>query len=407
MKFDLNKEFSFSQIGNYLKRKYDSAVKFIKKMDGSSIKNITVKGKVVRINAIRLSFIAAVLAVLLALFVNIVIVPNTTYRAYSDLEFDTGGQYIQYAFGKDVLLLNKSGVKDVNNKGGDVWNIKMTLTNPTIDIDGKYALLADLDGNNSLNLYDTNGNNIVSYPISTDILSAKINKKGYAVAALAEEGYKGTVVVFDKKANEVFKWNSGEGYITDVDISKDGKYVAVAQMMSDGDETYSKVRVMNTTNGQESGTAICEDTLIAKINFDKNSNITAVGQNKVFGFSKKGNKNFEIDLAGKSPVKYDVENGDNLLFLCRDSRGNSVLEIYSISGKYLGSYTSSDEIKNIASYNDNIIAATSRNLICLNYKGKLKKSIEISHDIMSIGIYGNERNVLVLGGNKADIVRIK
>ena len=95
------------------------------------------------------------------------------------------------------------------------------------------------------------------------------------------------------------------------------------------------------------------------------------------------------------------------MFLCRDSRGNSVLEIYSISGKYLGSYTSSDEIKNIAGYNDNIIAATSRNLICLNYKGKLKKSIEISHDIMSIGIYGNERNVLVLGGNKADIVRIK
>ena len=136
-------------------------------------------------------------------------------------------------------------------------------------------------------------------------------------------------------------------------------------------------------------------------------NITAVGQSKIFGFSKKGNKNFEIDLAGKSPVKYDVENGDNLLFLCRDSRGNSVLEIYSISGKYLGSYTSSDEIKNIAGYNDNIIAATSRNLICLNYKGKLKKSIEISHDIMSIGIYGNERNVLVLGGNKADIVRIK
>ena len=67
-----------------------------------------------------------------------------------------------------------------------------------------------------------------------------------------------------KKADEVFKWNSGEGYITDVDISKDGKYIAVAQMMSDGDETYSKIRVMNTSNGQESGTAICEDTLIAK-----------------------------------------------------------------------------------------------------------------------------------------------
>ena len=99
----------------------------------------------------------------------------------------------------------------------------MTLTNPTIDIAGKYALLADLDGNNSLNLYDTNGNNIVNYPISTDILSAKVNKRDMRLPRLPKKVIRGTVVVFNKKADEVFKWNSGEGYITDVDISKDGK----------------------------------------------------------------------------------------------------------------------------------------------------------------------------------------
>ena len=55
---------------------------------------------------------------------------------------------------KMFCCLTKSGIKDVNNKGGDVLEYKNDgLTNPTIDIAGKYALLADLDGNNSLNLY--------------------------------------------------------------------------------------------------------------------------------------------------------------------------------------------------------------------------------------------------------------
>lgn len=283
----------------------------------------------------------------------------------------------------------------------------MTLTCPTVDIAGKYALLADLDGNNSLNLYDIKGNNLRTYPISTDIYGAKVNSRGVVAAAISEEGYKGAVVVYDKKGNEIFKWNSGEGYITDVDISANSRAVAVSQMMSDGEETYSKIHVMNISSGNEIACVTCEGALVAKVSFDKSDNIIAVSQSKVYGFGKRGNSIFEFDLAGKSPTLYDVENSDNLLFLCRDSRGNSVLEIYSRRGKFLGSYTSSDEIKNISAHKDSIVVATSRNLISLSRKGKPGKNIEISHDIMNMGIYGNNRNVLVLGGSKADIVRIK
>lgn len=407
MKFDLNKEFSFAQIGAFFKRHFEHTVQFIKKLDSSSIKNITINGKSVRINSIRLCTIVAVFAVMLALFINIVIIPHTTYRTYSDLEFDTGGEYRMYAYGSDILLLNNNGIKMVDNKGNDKWSQTYTLTNPMIDISGEYLLLADLDGNNTLNLFDTDGNNLLTYPIDSDILSAKINKSRLVAAAVDEEGYKGSVVVYNKKAQEIFKWNSGEGYVTDIDISNDGKYVAVAQMMSDRDEVYSKIHVLNISNGQEAANIECDSSLIAKVNFDKHDNIIAVGENKVFGYSKKGRQNYAIDLAGKSPQTYDISNGNYLVFLCRDSRGNSVLEIYSLSGKLLGSYNSSYELKNISVCGSNIVASTSRNLLYLSYRGKLKKTVEISHDIMSLGIYGNNRNVLVLGGNKADIIRIR
>ncbi len=407
MKFDLNKEFSFAQLVNYLKRTFSKAVQSVKKLDSSSIKNININGKAVRINSIRLGTMAAVFAVMLALFINLVIIPRTTYRAYSDLEFDTGGDYTQYAYGSGILLLNNNGIKMVDNKGTDKWSHNYTLTNPMVDISGRYMLLADLDGNNTLNLFDTDGNNLVTYSISSDILSAKINRKRLVAAAVSEEGYKGSVVVYNKRAEEIFKWNSGEGYITDIDISNDGKYVAVSQMMSDRDEVYSKIHVINITNGQKSANIECASALIAGINFDKRDNIIAVSQNKVFGYSKKGKNIYTIDLVGKSPQTYDVDNGENLVFLCRDNRGNSILEIYSLRGRFLGSYTSSDELKNICVCGNRIVAATSRNLVYLSNKGKLKKTVEISHDIMSLGIYGNNRNVLVLGGNKADIIRIR
>lgn len=406
MKFDWNKEFSFMQLGTFLKRNFSSAVQFIKKLDSGSIKNITVSGRTVRINSVRLGAMAAIAAVMLALFINLVVIPHTTYRAYSDLEFDTGGDYAQYDFGNDILLVNKSGIKLVNNKGKDLWTNTYTLTNPMVDISGNYMLLADLDGNNTLNLFNSNGDNIQTYPINSDIISAKLSGRRLVAAAIDEEGYKGSVVVFNKKAEEIFKWNSGEGYIMDIDISNDGKYVAIAQMMSDRSEAYSKIHIIKISNGHEIANVECKNSLIASINFNKQNNVVAVGDSEVYGYNKNGTPKFVIDLAGKSPQTYDISNGNNLIFLCRDSRGNSVLEVYSQSGKLRGSYTSGDEIKNICTNDDNIVASTSRSLLYVSRRGRLKKTVEISHDIMSIGIYGNNRNILVLGGNKADIVRI-
>lgn len=406
MKFDLNKEFSFSQIGEFIKNKWLKLAGTIKELDSSSIKDLKFGGKIFRVNALRLCSAAAVFAVLLALFINLVVIPHTTYRAYSDLEFDTGGEYAMHPYGSDILLVNNNGLKLVNNKGTDVWIKPVTLTNPMVDIEGNYMLLADLDGNNTLNLYDRKGNIITEYPIKSDILSAKICKKRYAAAAVSEEGYKGSVVVYNKKAEEIFKWNSGEGYITDIDISNNGKYIAVAQMMSDRNEVYSKIHVINVSAEKEVSVTECASQLVTKISFDKNDNITALGDSKVYGLKKNGSQIFCIDLAGKSPQSYDISGGDRIVFLCRDNRGNSVLEIYSRRGKLLGTYTSSDKINHFSVCRDSIVVSTGRNIVSLSQKGRPKKNIEIKHDIMNIGIYGNNRNVLVLGGNKADIVRI-
>lgn len=404
-KFDWNKEFSFAQAGAFIKDKWLALTDTIRKLDSGSIKNVNIGVRSIRINALRLCTAAAVFAVMLALLINMVVLPHTTYRSYSDIEFDTGGEYKLYPLGRDILLLNNSGIRLVNNKGEDIAAQAYTLTEPMVDIAGDRMLLADLGGNNTLNLFNKDLENILTYEITSDILSAKLNRRKQVVAAIKEEGYKGSVVVYNKKSEEIFKWNSGEGYITDVDISDNGKYVAAAQVMSDRDEVYSKIHVLNIKNGREVSVTECPSQLIARVSFGKNGNIIAVGDSKVYGLTEKGSQKYCIDLAGKSPVEYDLS-GDKLVFLCNDNRGNSTVELYSLRGKFLGAYTSDDEINNISVYNDSVTVSTSRTLTSLSRRGKAKKNVSIFHDIMNIGFYGNGRNVLVLGGNKADIIRM-
>lgn len=407
MKFNPNKEFTLSQLLEYFKNAISRFGVFLKKADSESIKSISIRGRKIRINSLRLCVITAASAIFVALFLNLFIIPHMSMHTYSDLEFDTGGDYTQYEFKNDILLLNKSGIKLVGQNGSDIWSNKYTLTNPMVDVSKSHILLTDLGGNHSITLLNSDGDVVKTYEVNRDIISAKLSDNSLVAAALEEDGYKGSVTVFNKKGEEIFKWNSGEGYISDIDISKNGKYIVVSRILSDKEEAYSKINVIKISNGKTVSSIECEKSLVGKICFNKSGDIIAVAGTGVYGYTKNGTKKFYIDLMGKSAETYDVENGNNLIFLCRDSRGNSVLEIYKQNGKLRGSYTSADEIKNITTSDDKIVAATSRFVISLSQRGKKKKSVEISHDIMSIGIYGNNKNALVLGGNKANIVRIK
>ena len=272
--------------------------------------------------------------------------------------------------------------------------------------DGK-ILLADLDGNCTMRLFDESGELKLTYPIGSGLSAAELNKNGYAVAVVDESGYKGSVVVYNKRGEEVFKWNSGEGYIIDAAISENNRYVAVSQMMSDSETVYSRIIVLSVDDGSVISTSTRNDSLVSDIRFYGNSSVIGVSDSDVSCYTRDGELRYEISFAGKKPTLYNIDDSDGMFaVLCQDSRGNSNIEIYSSSGKFLGSYTSASEIKDMIISGGKIIASTSRTVVEINRRGKLKNSVDSSHDIKTIGLYGNNRNVLIIGGNKADIISI-
>ena len=96
------------------------------------------------------------------------------------------------------------------------------MSQPVAETAGKYVLVYDLGGKNYAALYK-NGERVTEYNLGNDIISAKVNKNGDTVFATDTVGYKGNVKVFDKKGNERFSWNSGDGYILDDALKNGGR----------------------------------------------------------------------------------------------------------------------------------------------------------------------------------------
>lgn len=407
MRLNPNTEIDLNNVAQSIKNGFKRLAAYIKKIDENSSKKMSYKGRIFKLNAARLTLAVVVLAVAFALIFNLVVMPRLNPNRNFDLDLDAGSGYTQTSLGSNILLLNNNGMKAVDKEGETKWEYETTLTAPVVDVEDGKILLADLDGNCTMRLFDENGELKLTYPIGSGLSAAELNKNGYAVAVVDESGYKGSVVVYDKRGEEVFKWNSGEGYIIDAALSDNNKYVAVSQMMSDSETVYSRIIVLSVDDGSVISTSTRNDSLVSDIRFYGNSSVIGVSDSDVCCYTRDGELRYEISFAGKKPTLYNIDDSDSLFaVLCQDSRGNSNIEIYSSAGKFLGSYTSASEIKDMIISGGKIIASTSRTVVEINRRGKLKNSVDSSHDIKTIGLYGNNRNVLIIGGNKADIISI-
>ncbi|MEG2381284.1 MAG: DUF5711 family protein [Oscillospiraceae bacterium] len=371
----------------------------------TATKTVDFRDRTLLLNPFRIAISLLIIAILIILIINMGVLPHLNKKELSESSLESGGAYSQYTYGDDVLLLSNKGLTAIDRSGKKKWKVEAQLTSPLIDIDEKYILIADLDGNNYTATYK-DGKIQHEFKVQNDIISAKVNKSGNTAIATEEAGYKGMVSVFNNRGDNIYTWHSGEGYIVDVDISDNSRYLAVSQMMSDGDEVYSRIQFIDIFRGEIVSTAFCESALVANITFDKNDDVVAVSDKNVVGYTKKGKQRFDINLAGKKTTNFILGN-DMMTFLTADSRGNSILEIYSTGGRLIGTYSTNGEVKNVAMCGDTIALNTMRDVLYVNSRGKLKRTLSIEHDIKTIGIFGNERDVLVIGGNKADVVRIK
>lgn len=322
-----------------------------------------------------------------------------------EIPFEAGSPYRAYPADSEVMVYNNRGAKAIDEKGKIKWEAEIALSEPMVDSAKDYVLFCDLAGNHYAASYK-NGKKVFEYNLGNDIISAKITPKGYTAFATDTDGYKGKVTVFNKRGRELYVWNSGSGYITDVDLTDNGRYVAAAQLVGE-EEASTKIQFIDTRRGEIVGTAERKGEIAVNLKYISDNKLIAVTDSNIIGYNKKGKELFCISLMGKSPSKYCIDSDKLIAVMTLDNRGNTVIEMYNYSGKFRGSYTATGAIRHMTVSGNRTVIAEQRGLVSINPRGKEKSVLPIEHDVMALGGYPSGNSAVVIGSMDAEIMEIK
>ncbi len=320
------------------------------------------------------------------------------------LTFQTGVEYDMAAYGDEMLLANNEGVTAIDKLGREAWSVVAATASPQLSVNGKYFMLADINGK-TVRTYKKE-KQICQIDMENEILSAKMNKNGYVAIASDELGYKGMVVLFNSDGKEKFRWHSGFGYIGGIDVSDSGK-LAVAQLTTDSDKLYSRIIIINPNSKSEPECIAEIDGLVMNLMYRDNGTLLAVSNKGVYAYSRSGKQKFVIDFQGRKPLECNIDNENNMLFTFDSGLNSTILESYSSKGGLRGSYDAGNDVFAVDVNGECITAATREGIVRINPKGKIKKVIKASKDVKDIRIFAGRSKIMSLGGDSAEIMKIK
>ena len=167
------------------------------------------------------------------------------YQILSSVEIsdDSATQYIRLK-GR-TLKCSPNGVTCVNNANDVQWNVTFTMQSLLTDVCGSTAVVADCRGKD-IYVFNKDGQ-MGHFQSEYTLLKVRVTQQG-VVAAVLEDGETTWINVYDAQGNLLVKDKTSmkeSGYPVDVDLSSDGKKMAVSYLGIDSSDVKTTVAFYN------------------------------------------------------------------------------------------------------------------------------------------------------------------
>lgn len=326
----------------------------------------------------------------------------------SVITIDSGIRYQFKTYKNNIIFCNQDGIKAVSKKGSDEWSIPMTLLDPFIYINNKYILIAGREGREA-NII-TSYSDIASITTEDPIITAKINARGYLAVVTEEKGYKGKVTVYNPEGKELYKWHSVKNRILDVDISEDGKRMAVCVMDTSKGKVSGGLMFFYLNEEAPYAATVIPDTLIADIKFYKDNSLVAIGDNQTMFFSPEGIQKWSMDYIERELQAFNTDSNEIIVLAQSERSGGGILnnrtivEVLNRKGEKVGTYKLDGEIGHLDVQKDVIVFNHKRNIHAITAKGVEIKKVSSGKDIKDLILFDNKRQVLVVSTNQLRVM---
>lgn len=264
---------------------------------------------------------------------------------------------------RNLVILEKNVLKYYNQDGNVEGEIQLNIATPLYSNNNKYLAVAEKNGKK---VYLINDKNIVwQKDLDGTISQVYVNKNGYVGVIMSATGYKTVIVLYTPSGEELFRTNLPTTYCSDIEISNDNKYMAIAELDSSGTMIETSIRIISIedakTKPQEAFIATYDQNspnMILNLKYTDNNRLISMYDNAI---SFPGENTEEILSISSDVIFADIESANRVVSIEKQKAGilssNYILKIYDTVYDKTLEYNLEDMPKDLY-VKDNIIAVS-------------------------------------------------
>lgn len=264
---------------------------------------------------------------------------------------------------RNLVILEKNVLKYYNQDGNVEGEIQLNIATPLYSNNNKYLTVAEKNGKK---VYLINDKNIAwQKDLDGTISQVYVNKNGYVGVIMSATGYKTVIVLYTPSGEELFRTNLPTTYCSDIEISNDNKYMAIAELDSSGTMIETSIRIISIedakTKPQEAFIATYDQNspnMILNLKYTDNNRLISMYDNAI---SFPGENTEEILSISSDVIFADIESANRVVSIEKQKAGilssNYILKIYDTVYDKTLEYNLEDMPKDLY-VKDNIIAVS-------------------------------------------------
>lgn len=298
-----------------------------------------------------------------------------------------------FAYDKYICLLNRSTFSTYNSSGEKVFDLNVTLTDPIYSNSNRFIALAEKEGQK---IYLIENENIAwQKDIEGNINRIFVNKNGYVSVVVTGTSYKSVVITFNNSGKELFKTYLSNTIASDIAISNDNKYLAIAELDYSGTSIQSNIKILSIEKSQKDPTNAFDyiypassNSIINNIKYNSKNRLICLYNDCIHLIENNSDRKL-YDLSKKNDLFVDINLTDTYLVISEDNSNlfsNLNANLFDISSDKKNIYELDSSPKSIFCQNDVIAIVSGTRINFINSSGWLIKNYSSTNEPTDIKI---------------------
>lgn len=293
-----------------------------------------------------------------------VLMKNVTENNVVAISLDDTENNNIYTYDKYICVFKNNTLTGYNSSANKEYELTVKLTNPIVDINNRFLLIAEENGQK---IYLISGNNILwEKELEGNISKISVNKNGYVSVILTGTTYKSIIQTFDNNGNELFKTFISYTIAMDSDISNDNKYLSFVEINTSGTVIQSTVKTISMQKAKDNPSEAIiytstplNDSVAISLKYQDSNKLVCMYDNSIHVINNGTDEEIlNLNESGKKISFSDIRL-NNFVFRVIEKNillsTQSTVEIVNSSSKKSNIYTVDSVIKEVYCYN-NVIA---------------------------------------------------